>query len=211
MTPELQRQNRKTALTVLAVVVFMAGLAFASVPLYDLFCRVTGFGGTTQVADSLPERIATERTITVRFNADTAPSLRWTFAPEQRAIDVHPGQKGLVAYKARNYTGQPLAGTAVYNVTPPKAGKYFHKIQCFCFDEQILTSGEEMTMPVMFFIHPDIMDDRDMDEVKTITLSYTFFKTETAALEQALEDFYNQDAPAVSHGPAPDIITDSAI
>jgi cytochrome c oxidase assembly protein subunit 11 len=191
-TPDdLRRKNARTGLTVLAVVVGMVGVSFAAVPLYDLFCRVTGFGGTTQTAEALPG-VVLDRTVTINFNADTDRGMPWNFEPEQRRIDVKLGQKGLTAYHAHNNATTPVTGTAVYNVTPLKAGKYFHKIQCFCFGEQTLKPGEDVAMPVMFFVDPKMNDDPNMDDVKTITLSYTFYKAESQALDQALEVYYNQ-------------------
>lgn len=190
---ELHRKNRRAALGVFAIVLCMTLLAFASVPLYNLFCRVTGYGGTTQVATAAPDTIS-GRVITVRLNAETASSLPWEFAPEQRRIDVHPGQKTLISYKAANLSRAPVTGTAVYNVSPPKAGKYFKKIECFCFGEQLLTAGQRVSMPVLFFIDPAIDEDPGMKDVTTITLSYTFFKIDSRELERALEDFYNQPA-----------------
>lgn len=188
---EISRKNAKLGLTVLAVVMGMAALSYASVPLYNLFCRVTGFGGTTQVSDALPDQII-DRIITVQFNADTNRNLPWEFKPEQRSIDVKLGQKGLASYMARNKVRQPTAGTAIYNVTPLKAGKYFHKVQCFCFDAQTLEANQRVDMPVMFYIDPKMNDDPNLDDVKTITLSYTFFPAESEELDQALEGFYNQ-------------------
>lgn len=185
-------KNTKTLLSVFAFVGFMIGLAFASVPLYDLFCRVTGFGGTTQFSQQAPsEDEILDREITVRFNADTNRNLNWHFAPEKRTMTLNVGQQGLINFFAKNKDSQPSVGTAVYNVTPAKAGKYFHKTQCFCFDAQMLTPGERMNMPVVFYVDPSIADDRNMDDVKTITLSYSFFESESKELDQALEAFYN--------------------
>ncbi len=183
-------KNTRTLMSVFAIVFAMIGLAFASVPLYDLFCRVTGFGGTTQVSAAAPG-IILDREVRVSFNADTSRNLPWTFRPEQRRMTVKVGQEGLIAYRAKNRTNKPTAGTAVYNVTPPKAGRYFHKTQCFCFDEQILPPGEDMTMPVVFYIDPAMADDPNMDDVKHITLSYSFFPAESKELDAALEAFYN--------------------
>ncbi len=173
----------------------MVALSFAFVPLYSLFCSVTGFGGTTQRTKSAPSEIL-ERTITVKFNADTGRQLNWHFAPEQRQVKTRLGQKALIAYTALNKEENPVAGTALFNVTPSKAGKYFHKIQCFCFDEQILQPGEKVSMPVLFYVDPALDEDPNMDDVSNITLSYSFFKTESPELEQALEAFYNE--PAIS-------------
>ena len=187
----MARKNARLGLTILGVVLGMAGLAYASVPLYDMFCRVTGFGGTTQTSDIWPEQII-DRSLTINFNADISPNLPWDFSPEQRSIDVKLGQKGLAAFHAKNKAATPIAGSALYNVTPLKAGKYFHKVQCFCFDEQILQPGENVSMPVLFYVDPKMNDDPNMDDVQTITLSYTFFTSESEELEQAIEDFYNQ-------------------
>ena len=184
-------------LTVFVAVFFMIGLSFASVPLYNLFCKVTGYGGTTQIASELPERIS-DRVLTVRFNADTSPNLPWHFKPETNLIEVNPGKRVLVSYNAQNKWKVPVAGTAVYNVSPPKAGKYFHKIECFCFADQILTPSERINMPVVFFIDPAIDEDPNMNDVTTITLSYSFFKTDSTELDNALEAFYNQDELAAS-------------
>lgn len=194
--PELARRNAKTGLRVLAVVVGMIGLSFASVPLYSLFCQVTGFGGTTMRAESLPDTVL-EREVVIRFNADTDRNMPWIFKPEMREIKVRLGEKGLTAYHASNPAKLPVAGTAVYNVTPEKAGKYFHKIQCFCFDEQILAPGQDVSMPVLFYVDPALNEDPNLADVKTITLSYTFYRAESEALDRALEAFYNADNGAI--------------
>lgn len=188
---EMAKKNAKLGLTVLLAVFAMAGASYAFVPLYNLFCAVTGFGGTTQVAENLPGTII-DRTITVKFNAATSRNLAWNFTPEQREINVKLGQRGLTAYSAQNMLPKPTTGTAVYNVTPLKAGKYFHKIQCFCFDEQTLAPKERVSMPVLFYIDPALADDPAMDDVQTITLSYTFFKAESKELDSAMEALYNQ-------------------
>ncbi|MEM9470084.1 MAG: cytochrome c oxidase assembly protein [Pseudomonadota bacterium] len=183
-------KNNKILLIVFGIVIAMGGLAFASIPLYDLFCRVTGFGGTTQVSEFVPEEVL-ERKITVRFNTDTSRRLPWDFEAETEKMEINIGQQGLINFIAQNRAARPITGTAVYNVTPLKAGKYFHKTQCFCFDEQELTPGQKMNMPVAFFIDPAITEDRSMEDLDTITLSYSFFKTETKELDEALEAFYN--------------------
>ena len=187
-------KNTKTFLSVLLIAAAMVGLAFASVPLYNLFCRVTGFGGTTQVSQSAPspDQII-DRTITINFNGDTNRNLNWAFKPDKHSIEVKVGQQGFISFKAKNKDSEAVAGTAVYNVTPPKAGKYFHKTQCFCFNNQILEPKQEMDMPVVFYIDPSIVEDRNMDDVKTITLSYSFFKADSKELDRALEDFYNAE------------------
>lgn len=182
------RQNTRTALIVFSIVFGMVGLSFASVPLYNLFCRVTGFGGTTQVSEQAPDTIL-ERTVKINFNADTNPSLPWQFHPGERDLTVHVGQKGITHYVSTNNADYPVTGTAIYNVTPPKVGKYFHKIQCFCFDEQTLQANESVRMPVLFYVDPKFDADPDMKDVNVITLSYTFFKADTQELEQAIEAF----------------------
>ncbi len=176
---------------VVAVILSMTALAFASVPLYRMFCQKTGYDGTPSRADSLPG-IVTDRRVTVKFNADISPELDWSFKPDRHQMEILAGQKGLASFRARNLSAVPLTGSAVYNVTPPKVGKYFHKIQCFCFGQQTLNPRQEVDMPVVFFIDPAFATDIDMQDVTTITLSYTFFKAETPALEQAMERFYNQ-------------------
>ena len=187
-------KNTKTLLSVLLIAAAMVGLAFASVPLYNLFCRVTGFGGTTQVSESAPsEDQILDREITINFNGDTNRNLNWSFKPDKRNVKLKVGQQGFISFKATNNDSEAVAGTAVYNVTPPKAGQYFHKTQCFCFDSQVLEPKQEMDMPVVFYIDPSIADDQNMDDVKTITLSYSFFKADSLALESALEDFYNAE------------------
>ncbi|MBX2834421.1 MAG: cytochrome c oxidase assembly protein [Micavibrio sp.] len=186
---EAAQKNARVGLIVLAVVVGMAGLSFAAVPLYDAFCRVTGFGGTTGTDDALPGEVL-ERSVKVQFNADISSNMTWEFAPEERFIEVKLGQKGLTAYRAKNTTNRVTKGSALYNVTPLKAGKYFKKIQCFCFDEQSLKPYEEVSMPVFFYVDPAMNDDPNMEDVHTITLSYTFYPADEygAALEAQGED-----------------------
>ncbi len=189
----LIRKNQRMGLAVVVVVAVMVGVSFAAVPLYNLFCRVTGFGGTTQVSQSLPDHVL-EREVVIKFNASTARDMLWQFTPEQREITVKIGQKGLTAFRAYNPSDKPSVGTAIYNVTPLKAGKYFHKIQCFCFDEQVLEPHQLASMPVMFYVDPSMDEDPDMRDVHTITLSYTFFNAASSALESAMEGFYNQQS-----------------
>lgn len=177
--PRRSARNLGTGLVLSGLVVAMVGLGFASVPLYRLFCQVTGFGGTTQVAEALPETVS-ERVITVRFNADVDPELPWRFQPVERAVRVRVGAPGLAVYRAANLSAQAVTGTATFNVTPLKAGPYFTKVQCFCFDEQRLEPGQSVDMGVSFFIDPAIEDDRNLDEVRTVTLSYTFFRSPDA-------------------------------
>lgn len=185
-------KNAKMLMTIMGVVVLMVGLSFASVPLYDMFCRVTGFGGTTMVSDKLPDEIK-ERTVKIHFDTNTSRNMNWDFKPEKYEETVKLGQQGLIAFVAKNNSRVPTAGTALYNVTPAKVGKYFQKIQCFCFAEQILSPGQEMQMPVLFYVDPKLDDDPTMEDVKTITLSYTFFPAESQELDNALEAFYNAE------------------
>ena len=188
---DIARKNKKIFASIMLLVVIMVGASFAAVPLYNLFCSVTGFGGTTQTSQELPEQIL-EREITILFNADTGRNMPWSFKPEERSRTVKLGERGFTNFIALNPMDVPVVGTAIYNVVPNKAGKYFHKVQCFCFDEQLLNPGERMNMPVMFFVDPSLNDDPSMEDVDTITLSYTFFRAESEALDQALEEFYNQ-------------------
>ena len=171
--------NRRMALNLAALTLGMLMLAYASVPLYRIFCQVTGFGGTTRRAELNNVKMS-ERVVTVRFNADTDPKLPWKFVPIERTVQVHLGENRLVAFRATNESGQPTRGTATYNVTPFAAGKYFNKIQCFCFEEQRLAPGQSANLPVSFFIDPEILNDPLVRDVTNITLSYTFFSYESA-------------------------------
>ena len=185
---DIHDKNTKTLLIVFGIVFFMVGLAFASVPLYNLFCRVTGFGGTTQISTTLPDRIL-DRKIKVKFNTDVNRKLPWYFKSETSEISVNIGQDALINFVAKNESNKPVAGTAIYNVTPLKVGKYFQKTQCFCFDYQILKPNERMNMPVVFYIDPAMDDDPNMEDVTTITLSYSFFKANSSELDKAMEEF----------------------
>jgi cytochrome c oxidase assembly protein subunit 11 len=173
VTPNLAK-NRKVALMSAVVVASMVGLAYASVPLYRLFCQVTGFGGTTQRAQAAPEDIV-ERRMTILFDANTSGSLPWTFEPVQRSLIVRVGEENFAYYRATNRSSHHVTGTAVFNVTPDTAGAYFNKIQCFCFTEQTLKAGESVEMPISFFVDPAIVEDHGLDKVTAITLSYTFY------------------------------------
>ncbi|WP_298937027.1 cytochrome c oxidase assembly protein [uncultured Ruegeria sp.] len=166
---------QKTVAQTVGVVVLMGGLAWASVPFYDWFCRVTGFGGTTGVAEAAPEDIL-DRTVTVRFDASKAKDMAWEFKPVAREMEVRIGETGLAFYEAYNPTDRPIAGQASYNVAPYSAGGYFQKIACFCFEEQVLQPGERVEMPVSFFVDPEIVEDLEAKYVHTITLSYTFYE-----------------------------------
>jgi cytochrome c oxidase assembly protein subunit 11 len=172
-------RNRRTVGALVGVVLAMVGLVAASVPLYRLFCQVTGYGGTTQRADAAPGREVADRVITVRFNAASAPDLGWEFRPLQASIKLHPGEEKLAAYRAVNRTGHPVTGTATFNVTPLKAGIYFDKVQCFCFSEQHLEPGQSADLLVSFFVDPAIVSDPNTRDVDTITLSYTMFRAKT--------------------------------
>ena len=172
-TPDANK-NRRVALISAAVVVGMVGLAYASVPLYRLFCQVTGFGGTTQRAEAAPEKIV-DRRMTILFDANTAGSLPWTFEPMQRSLDVKVGEENFAYYRATNNSDRAITGSAVFNVTPDTTGAYFNKIECFCFTQQTLKPGQTVEMPVSFFVDPAIVDDRGLDKINTITLSYTFY------------------------------------
>ncbi len=174
----LARGKRNTVLGVLAILSGMTLLVVYAVPLYDLFCRATGFGGTTQRAAAAPEAADTAagRIVTVRFLANTNPNLPWRFQPEVDSVRIAVGKRRLVAYTARNLDDSETTGIATFNVTPAKAGVYFTKIACFCFDEQTLKPGQTVNMPVSFFIDPAIAKDRNLRDVDTITLSYTFFR-----------------------------------
>ena len=174
---ETGRAKRNIGLTAAACTVFVAGMvgmSFAAVPLYALFCQVTGYGGTTQRADAAPAATL-DRTITVRFDANVGNGLGWSFRPKTRAVKVKLGEIGEAAYIAENRTRGVTTGSAVFNVAPGEAGAFFNKIACFCFTEQTLAAGERVEMPVTFFVDPAIAEDADLRGVTTITLSYTFY------------------------------------
>ncbi|WP_373085195.1 cytochrome c oxidase assembly protein [Sneathiella sp.] len=173
--------NRKSsvrlAVILVSVVVGMVGAAYASVPLYSLFCRVTGYGGTTQQADIAPDVIL-DREMTIEFDANTNGSMPWDFKPLQHKVKLKVGETAMVFFDAYNPTNRTVKGTATFNVTPVKIGQYFTKIDCFCFTEQILKPGERANMPVTFFVDPAIDQDANAKDVKVITLSYTFYESE---------------------------------
>ena len=171
----MRRRNLTVMASLFALVFGMVGLSFASVPLYNLFCKATGFGGTTQVAEGPAGRIL-DRKVKVRFNADVNGALPWGFRPEVHEMEVRIGESAITSFRATNHSDQPIVGMAAYNVTPDKAGLYFNKTQCFCFDEQRLEPGQTVDMPVYFFVDPAMADDPKLDDVSTITLSYTFFR-----------------------------------
>jgi cytochrome c oxidase assembly protein subunit 11 len=174
-----RRGARRTLFACVGLVCGMVALSFASVPLYQLFCSVTGYGGTTQVAVD-KSAIVTDRSIRIRFDATTNQELPWTFQPVQREVHLTVGENAVAFYRAKNHAKEAVTGVATFNVTPQKAGLYFNKIDCFCFSEQTLQPGESVDMPVAFFVDPEINNDPNMSEVKTITLSYTFFTAPTS-------------------------------
>lgn len=163
------------ALHVAALVLGMGMLAYASVPLYRMFCQVTGYGGTTQRSDTLPEQVLSQDVI-VRFNTDMDAKLPWQFEAGDTAVTLPIGKQGITYFTAKNLSDTPVTGRAIYNVVPHEAGPYFNKIECFCFINQTLQPGEEMHMPVVFFVDPAIVEEPELKNIETITLSYTFFK-----------------------------------
>ncbi|WP_343560286.1 cytochrome c oxidase assembly protein [Kiloniella sp. b19] len=173
-------RNKRMAMILALMVGGMVGMAYAAVPLYELFCKVTGYGGTPQQSDVASEEIL-DRTMKIRFDSSVNGGMPWEFQPAQRQVEIRVGESGLAFYRAKNTSERPVRGVATFNVTPLKAGPYFVKIDCFCFTEQTLLPGEEVDMPVTFYVDPSIEDETNMDEVQTITLSYTFF-------EEALEE-----------------------
>jgi len=181
-----ERRNAATGLVLAGVALGMVGMAFAAVPLYSLFCQVTGYGGTSQVAVAAPGAVE-GRMITVQFDASIASGMPWKFKPVQREITVRIGEEHLAFYSAHNPLKRKVMGTATYNVTPHKAGPYFSKIDCFCFTEQVLEPGQTVEMPVSFFVDPDILNDPGLDDVRTITLSYTFFEKPIVDADQGAQ------------------------
>ncbi|QUL39220.1 cytochrome c oxidase assembly protein [Erythrobacter sp. JK5] len=177
---ELSEKNVRVGILAFIGALAMLGLGYAAVPLYEMFCRVTGFGGTTQVASEADAAraamAASGETMSIRFDASTAYDMPWTFHPAQSTDTVQIGQRDIATYVARNNSDQPITGTATFNVEPSQAGKYFNKIQCFCFTEQTLQPGQEVNMPVLYYVDPAILDDEFMKDVEQITLSYTFHR-----------------------------------
>lgn len=171
-----QKRMAMTAGIVVAAVLGMTGLGFAAVPLYDAFCKITGYGGTTQEATAAPSQIL-DRRINVRFDANTAPDLPVEFAPVQISESVRIGETGIAFYRVHNTSDETITARANYNVTPHVAGAYFAKLECFCFTDRVLAPGEEAELPVVYFVDPDLVDDPDTRDLTTITLSYTFFRS----------------------------------
>jgi cytochrome c oxidase assembly protein subunit 11 len=175
-------KNARLAWTLAAAVGGMLALAYAASPLYDMFCRATGFGGTPQIAQEGAQgegRPILSRTVNVRFDSNVDANLPWRFTPLEREVKVKLGEERLVHYRVTNLSQRPIVGTSAYNVTPETAGAWFNKLQCFCFTEQLLLPGQSMDMPVVFFVDPEMDKDRRYDNVRTITLSYTFFEAKT--------------------------------
>ncbi len=172
----LKAQNKKVIFLITFVGMLMLSLSYAAVPLYDIFCRVTGFGGTTQIASSAPGSSG-HPNINIRFESNITDSLDWDFYSKTKTVKIPMGEEKTIYYFAKNLSDEPIVGTATFNVTPAKAGQYFMKIDCFCFVEQLLNPGESMNMPVTFFIDPDLYKDENVQEVNEITLSYTFMKS----------------------------------
>jgi cytochrome c oxidase assembly protein subunit 11 len=184
-----QRGKLWTALSLASVTLAMLGASFAAIPLYRVFCAVTGYAGTPQIGPETSPGVANGN-ITVHFNADVNPNLPWQFAPEQRNVTLKLGEQQVAFYTARNEAATPVTGIALYNVTPDKVGKYFHKTACFCFNQQTLAPGQQMEFPVSFWVDPAIANDPNTADVHVITLSYTFFRTlddaaKTGALAKA--------------------------
>jgi len=172
--PKGAKRHLRVAVYSAILPIVMLGMAYAAVPLYQMFCQVTGFAGTTQRASEAPDTIL-DRKITIRFDSNIAGGLKWKFNPEKTYLDVKIGEQKLAFYKAENISDTPVTGTASFNVAPASAGRYFSKIECFCFQEQTLKAGEAVEMPVSFFVDPEIMDDSDARHLTHITLSYTFY------------------------------------
>jgi cytochrome c oxidase assembly protein subunit 11 len=170
-----RRSNASIVAACLALVVVMAGMAYAAVPLYRIFCQVTGYGGTTQRSELLTSVPVLNRQINIRFDANTADHLNWNFRPVERQVSVKLGEQKQIFYFAENLSNKAITGTATFNVTPQYAGSYFNKIECFCFSETTLQPGEKIDMPVVFFVDPELDREDIMKNLKTITLSYTFF------------------------------------
>lgn len=168
--------QKKTATWLAAIAGTMLALSFAAVPFYDLFCRITGYGGTTSVSEAAPDLVL-DQTVLIRFDASVAAGIPWEFKAQQQTMELRIGETALAFYEAYNPTDHPIAGTASYNVTPDLAGGYFTKIECFCFTEQVLQPGERIVMPVSFYVDPTIVSDPEAGQIPEITLSYTFHQT----------------------------------
>jgi cytochrome c oxidase assembly protein subunit 11 len=179
-----KRRHNAVALACVGLVAGMVGLSFAAVPLYRMFCQVTGYGGTPQRADTAPDTVL-DQTIRIRFDSHVGNGLPWTFKPVDRVIEVKIGEQALAFFKATNTSNAPVTGTAVFNVVPEQAGRYFAKIECFCFKQQALAPGQSMEMPVSFFIDPKLAEDEETKDISEITLSYTFYRDDSPGVAEA--------------------------
>ena len=188
MTDQPQpRSNTRTVVMLAGVVVLMGALSWAAVPFYNWFCKVTGYGGTTNVSETASD-VVLDEVIRVRFDANVAENMGWTFRPMQREMKIRIGENAMAFYEAVNNTDEPITGTASYNVAPDIAGYYFNKVECFCFTEQTLQPGERIEMPVSFFVDAELVNDRDARRIRDLTLSYTFHRTDPPAPKQAALD-----------------------
>lgn len=187
-----ETKNKRTAIVLSLLVVGMVGMSYAAVPLYQIFCQITGYGGTTQGAVADEATVIIDRQIKVRFMANVNRDMPWDFAPVQTAQNLKVGERALAFYEATNTTNEEITGTATFNVSPHKAGLYFNKIDCFCFTEQTLKPGERVDMPVTYYIDPDIMDDPNLDDVNEVVLSYTFFVKEPLEEKQIAQNFSDE-------------------
>ncbi len=194
---QIARRNRNTAIAAFGVVAGMVGVSFAAVPLYDLFCRMTGFGGTPMIGQAAPATPGDLR-VTVRFNANTHPGLPWRFEAAQPSMQLRVGEEGVGFYTARNTSDRPATGVSTYNVTPEVVGKYFHKVACFCFEEQTLEPGQRVDMPVTFWVDPRIAEDPNTRDVRTITLSYTMHPSPLPASDSSQEAAEAGDASVIA-------------
>ncbi|MBZ0217582.1 MAG: cytochrome c oxidase assembly protein [Fimbriimonadaceae bacterium] len=176
-TPRRDSRNLAIAAACIGLVAGMVGLAYAAVPLYRIFCQVTGYGGTTQVGAAPSAQVLDEMTV-IRFDSNVMNGLNWSFHPAHGPVEIRIGETGMAYYTATNRGDKAATGTAVFNVTPTWAGQYFVKIECFCFTEQTLAPGETMDMPVQFYVDPEIVKDDAFAGLSTITLSYTFYPAE---------------------------------
>lgn len=190
----------KIALIAAAAPLTMFGASYAAVPLYQLFCQITGYGGTTQIATEAASQVL-DRTVRIRFDANIAPGVPWTFQPEEPVVDLRLGENGLAFYRVTNTSDTPVTAVATYNVTPHKAGPYFQKLECFCFQDRTLAPGETMELPVIFYVDPALASDDDVDDVTEITLSYTFFRAGDPRIEGSLQPVPDTSAGGTVAGP----------
>jgi cytochrome c oxidase assembly protein subunit 11 len=190
MDNRMHRRNRIVMVSLFGLVFTMIGVSFAAVPLYDLFCRVTGYGGTPQIGQGYAAETI-DREMRVRFVARADDSLPWEFKTDRNQMTVQVGDPNLAFYRVKNTSDRPITGMAVYNVSPSDMGLHFHKMECFCFEEQTLMPGESMELPVYFFVDPGIQDDPNLDDLSTVTLAYTFYRTDSQTLDDAVEDYYH--------------------